>query len=214
MRNVPRLEFFVSSLLVSRALVYLQMVLVLLLLVAAETGRYMVNTNFEGRQRFDTLPHRMLTCFVLFTGDNWSEIMVKGMAWKTTAFGHLVVALYILAWVATSVFVLANLAMAIIIETFQVSDLLVLTRRQGICTCLRRLFRQLQGLVRPLAHATRMKETSAYASGARVHKPLLCCASCNKVETLSLERKCHFLSLTLARSGMHLHVFMGLHRHL
>lgn len=97
LRNVPRLGFFVSFLLVSRALVYLLMVLVLLLLVAAETGRYMVNTNFEGRQHFDTLPHRMPTCFVLFTGDNWSEIMVEGMASKTTAFRHLVVALYILA---------------------------------------------------------------------------------------------------------------------
>ena len=34
----------------------------------------------EGRDHFATLPHSLRTAFIIFTGDNWTEVMFDAMA--------------------------------------------------------------------------------------------------------------------------------------
>lgn len=47
---------------------------------AAVIGRYLVNATMEGRDHFATLPHSLRTAFIIFSGDNWAEVMFDAMA--------------------------------------------------------------------------------------------------------------------------------------
>jgi hypothetical protein len=121
-----------STVLATHALLQLMLLLLLFVISAAVAGRYLINATMEGRDHFATLPHSLRTAFIIFSGDNWAKLMFNAMASKTTALGQILVAGYVLLWVGLSVFILSNLAVAVMINHVEISKLVQVIEGPGL----------------------------------------------------------------------------------
>ena len=144
----PALQYLMqSTVLATHALLQLMLLLLLFVISAAVAGRYLVNATMEGRDHFATLPHSLRTAFIIFSGDNWAKLMFNAMASKTTASGQILVAGYFLLWVGFSVFVLFNLAVAVMINHVEISKLVQVIEGPGLKMAANQMVRRSYGML-------------------------------------------------------------------
>ena len=143
LRYFPTQHHLITNTVVaSRGLVQLLLLLLFFVISAAVTGRYLVNATMKGRDHFATLPHSLRTAFILFSGDNWAMILFDAMASKTTAMGQGMVAAFFFLWVGFSVCILFNLAVAVILDNFSISEMSQVLAAPGVKSSARQMIKR------------------------------------------------------------------------
>jgi hypothetical protein len=122
----------------SRSLFNLIIFVILCLMCAAVTGRYLIGNDMDEvtRSNFGSFLNSIITAFQLITGDSYSGIVYSSLIAQDSAYARAMSCLFILTWFFVSQLILKNLFVAIIIENFQVSRTIVNLQKPGYWSAL------------------------------------------------------------------------------
>lgn len=103
--------------------IYLALLLLLFIFIYALMGMQLFGGQFKGwddeipRQNFDTFPIAFLTVFQILTMENWQSI-----CFTTMSQSGWIAAIYLISWIFIGNFVLLNLFLAILLDSFIEED--------------------------------------------------------------------------------------------
>lgn len=140
MQFLPTLELLLLSAVAStHALLDLVFFVALLCFCFTVVGRYLFGDSMNelARSNFGSLPRAFLTMFQLFMGDSWSSVLYTAIASQDHMLEQALAACFVLCWLFLSKFIIENLFISVIIQNFQIAELLDSIKRPGVASSIR-----------------------------------------------------------------------------